>query len=155
MAKRRSVEDAIGELSFMNPTRRGASARDDTPSEPANDQGVVVRDTAEQPQRSAAPRRQTRRKRRPAALMRAEVRLPEDILQRARSAVRPRHTGAERSLGAAFLLQAYIRAVDDLDPAIDLSGLDAGMEDEAVERVKQALTDALAAPADTANANGS
>ena len=75
-------------------------------------------------------------------LLRAEVHLPEDVIQRAKGLLRPNKTGANRTLSAPLLLQAYIRAVDSLGLNIDTRGLDRGMEEEATKRVRDALAQA-------------
>lgn len=93
----------------------------------------------------ATPTRLRRRRRQQPAMVRSELNLPEDLLFRARSLVRPKHTGGRRSLGASFTLQAYVRAVDELIEQIDVNGIhSADDEDEMVERVKDALRLSLA-----------
>ena len=52
-----------------------------------------------------------------------------------------RYTGSARKLGARFMLQGYVRAVDELDLDIDVSGLNPGDEDVVAGRVRQALVD--------------
>jgi hypothetical protein len=71
--------------------------------------------------------------------IRTEVFLPEHVVANAKALVRPTRTGARRTLSAAFALQAYIRAIDSLDLAVDLQGLDRGDDDRAVQRVLDAL----------------
>lgn len=90
------------------------------------------------------PARRARRKKRSAVNVGVELYLPEDLLFRARSLVRPHRTGARRSLGAAFVLQAYVRAVDELlGGELDVQGIEQGADEEMVERVKLALERAL------------
>lgn len=107
---------------------------------------LAARDAAPAAETSSQPKpaRRPRRKRRDSVDVGVELYLPEDLLFRARSLVRPQRTGARRSLGAAFVLQAYARAVDELVGAeIDVQGIEQGADEEMVERVKLALERAL------------
>lgn len=72
-------------------------------------------------------------------MVRCSVVIPTSVSNRARDLSRPYYTGAGKSLGAKFVLQAYIRALDELNLSIDVSGLGPGDEDEMVERVVVAL----------------
>jgi len=104
-------------------------------SEPASPEPKAA--PANQPE---APKPRRRRKRRDEIDVGVELYLPEDLLFRSRSLVRPQRTGARRSLGAAFVLRAYVRAVDEiLEGEIDVQGIDQDADEEMVERVKLAL----------------
>lgn len=85
------------------------------------------------------PKPKARKKKSDEVLISSVIPLPEQTMMAAKSLTRPGRTGASRALGVGLILQAYIRAIDELDLDIDVSGLDAGMEDEAVARVRQAL----------------
>lgn len=79
------------------------------------------------------------RRRRQTNTVRSHVALPEELLQRTKSQLRPVHTGATRTLGVGLLFQGYIRAIDELGLEIDLEGIEAGMDDEVTDRVRAAL----------------
>ena len=68
-----------------------------------------------------------------------DINLPSTVAARAKDLSRPDSTGAERTLGAKFVLQAYVRAIDELGLDIDFDGIEAGMESDAVIRVRDAL----------------
>lgn len=166
---------AIGELGFLQPTPEpqpepepepqreeadSAPAIEAVPEAPATPDGdgqVPEPDPApasplsevdqlldRRPKESAPPRRRSRRRPRPAEVS-VELRLPEDLLNRSRSLVRPHRTGARRSLGAAFVLQAYVRAVDEiLAGELDTAGVEAGMDEEMIARVRAELERVIA-----------
>jgi hypothetical protein len=73
--------------------------------------------------------------------------LGNDLLNRARASVRRYRTGGERALGGAFVVHSYIEAVDEIlkKTEIDTYGIERGDQKEMTKRVKQALTEALAA----------
>jgi hypothetical protein len=150
-SRRTDVGAAIGEINLL----RGGQALEDARSSDQQDQQPAVA-TLPEPTTNGngasngaiaaidrRPARRSARRRRDGETVRAEIRVPEEVLNRARSLVRPRRTGAERSLGAGFVLQAFVRAVDDIVLDLDVSGMELGLEDEMVERVKQALAAAL------------
>lgn len=148
MSRRPDVGTAIGEINLLG--RRGpAHGSDPSPNGEHGRSALAPPDRAQNGNGAgiaASDRRAARRSpRRPrdGELMRAELLVPEELLNRARTLVRPRRTGAERSLGAGFVLQAFVRAVDELALDVDVSGMDLGREDEMVERVKQAIAATL------------
>ena len=71
--------------------------------------------------------------------VRADLRLPTDVVARAKQLGRPQRTGARRSLSAAVVLQAYVLALDELGLDVDMRGVDRDSETEATRRVAAAL----------------
>jgi hypothetical protein len=144
MAPKPNVRGAVGELSFIRPGRSAATTPSPAESDPPAAGATAAPAAQPGPAPASAPKAAKPRSRRSAAkadaaLIRTEVLLPEDVAFRARGLVRPSHTGAERSLGAAFVLQGYVRALDELGLDLDVAGMDVGLEDEMVDRVKDAL----------------
>jgi hypothetical protein len=86
-----------------------------------------------------AARRPKRRNSAAGSNVRVDINLPSTVAARAKDLSRPDSTGAERTLGAKFVLQAYVRAIDELGLDIDFDGIEAGMESDAVIRVRDAL----------------
>lgn len=131
---------AITEGEPLQSAPAGELAARDAAARAGGNGAAPAAETSSQPK----PARRPRRKRRDSVDVGVELYLPEDLLFRARSLVRPQRTGARRSLGAAFVLQAYARAVDELVGAeIDVQGIEQGADEEMVERVKLALERAL------------
>jgi hypothetical protein len=86
-----------------------------------------------------AARRPKRRSSAAGPSVRVDINLPSSVAARAKDLSRPDSTGAERTLGAKFVIQAYVRAIDELGLDIDFDGIESGMETEAVVRVRAAL----------------
>lgn len=104
------------------------------------------------PLASIPSRPRARARRRPQAVkLRTELKLPEDITNRARAMVRPAATGGRRSLGAQFVLEAMVMAVDDVvsgTGVVDVEGVET--QEELAERIKAALAAELAGNAELA-----
>ncbi len=156
--KREAARSAVSELDLIGPRSRtpngtnGASSTATTESPPKPDERAVeaeevrelnqavnsVKSEAERSGGEASKPR--RRRRRSEAEIGVEIYLPESMLYRARSLVRPLRTGSRRSLGAAFVIQAYARAVDELVAEdLDVAGIGPEDGDELVDRIKRAL----------------
>lgn len=89
------------------------------------------------------PEPRKRKRRKTQVGLKSEITVPEEILFSARSMVRPVKTGAVRSLGAAFVLQAYIQAVHETVDGVDVEGIGPENHDEMVSRVKAALRESF------------
>jgi hypothetical protein len=150
MHRRGDAGGAIGELAFITSRPGPASTAevehtdDDLPELPAAAAAPPGDALPEQPHVAASvsalpTRRRRTRQAADESLVRAELLIPAEVTVRAKALTRPQQTGAQRTLGAAFLLQAYVRALDELALPIDMNGLDLGTEEEAVARVLDAL----------------
>ena len=138
MARHGDAGGAIGELALVLGSGDSASSPTEAKTErPAADQLLPQPEPA--PLRSAVelPRRRPRRAE--VARVRVDLQLPADLTTRAKELTRPQRTGAPRTIGAAFLLQAQLVALDELPLEIDTSGLDADDHELAVARVLDAL----------------
>lgn len=153
----RELDDALGG-SGAGP-EEGTGATDDAGDGGGGEDPVVV-DAGKEPEGPtpnpalvSVPGRPVRRPRRktPEIMLRVDLELPEEIMNRARASVRKQFTGLERSKGMNFVFEAYVMAVDDLVGGagrFDIHGVET-VEDMA-ERVKIALAETLAVASESA-----